>query len=142
MRATAAVVALGVLASGCAQELKAPYDPGVCFAMSTPEGGEPQFNVVARDQPAIEFCAARLEEMRVRFLGLGGNKREVIGSYQGRFIFVDGRGVSYGQKLDGIRFFALARTGDGRLAVPQAIERETNSLSIIEEPAPPTPPAG
>ena len=129
-------------ASGCADEVKAPYDAGVCYAVSTPEGGEPTFNVVARDQTQIEFCAARLEEMRVRFLRLGGNTRDVIGSYQGRFIFVDGRGVSYGPKLDGVRFFALARTGDGRLAVPQAIERETNGLSIIEERAPPAFPAG
>lgn len=143
MRAIVPVLILSAIAaSGCAEKLTAPYDQGVCFALGTPEGGEPQFNVVARDQPAIEYCAARLEEVRARFLGMGGNTREMIGSYQGRFIFVDGRGVSYGKSLDGVRFFALARTGDGRLAVPQAIERETNSLSIIEEAAPPTLPAG
>ena len=143
MRAVLPVLILSALAAtGCAEKLRAPYDKGVCYALGTPEGGEPQFNVVARDQPAIEYCAARLEEMRARFLGMGGNNRELIGSYQGRFIFVDGRGVSYGKSLDGIRFFALARTGDGRLAVPQAIERETNGLSIIEEAAPPTLPAG
>lgn len=136
------MILLGTAAAGCAEEVKAPYDPGVCYALTTPDGGEPVFNVVARDQTQIEFCAARLEEMRVRFLRLGGTSREVIGSYQGRFIFVDGRGVSYGPKLDGVRFFALARTGDGRLAVPQAIERETNGLSIIEERAPPAFPAG
>jgi len=143
MRAVVPVLLLSAFAAtGCAETLKAPYDKGVCYALGTPEGQDPQFNVVARDQPAIEYCAARLEEMRARFLGMGGTQREVIGSYQGRFIFVDGRGVSYGKSLDGIRFFALARTGDGRLAVPQAIERETNGLSIIEEAAPPTPPAG
>lgn len=143
MRAIVPVLILSALAAaGCAKQVKAPYTKGVCYAMSTPNGGEAQFNVVARDQPQIEYCAASLEEMRARFLGMGGNTREIIGSYQGRFIFVDGKGVSYGQKLDGIRFFALARTGDGRLAVPQAIERETNGLSIIEEAPPPTLPAG
>jgi hypothetical protein len=69
------VIALAGIGTGCAEQVKAPYDKGVCFAMSTPEGGEPQFNVVARDQPAIEFCAARLEEMRIRFLGLGEHTR-------------------------------------------------------------------
>lgn len=143
MRAILPVLILSTLAAtGCAEKLKAPYDKGVCYALGNPQSDDPQFNVVARDQPAIEYCAARLEEMRARFLGMGGNTREVIGSYQGRFIFVDGRGVSYGKSLDGIRFFALARTGDGRLAVPQAIERETNGLAIVEEATPPTPPAG
>ncbi|AQR61382.1 hypothetical protein BZG35_06730 [Brevundimonas sp. LM2] len=143
MRAVVALsILLGAAAAGCAEEVKAPYDPGVCYALTLPADGEPVFNVVARDQTQIEFCAARLEEMRVRFLRLGGSTREVTGSYQGRFIFVDGRGVSYGSRLDGVRFFALARTGDGRLAVPQAIERETNGLSIIEEQAPPAFPAG
>jgi hypothetical protein len=49
----------------------------------------------------------------------------------------DAGGLSCGRA-----FMRAWRAGDGRLAVPQAIERETNGLSIIEEAAPPTPPAG
>ena len=127
---------VGVLALGaCQNTTKAPFDPGVCYAVELgKEGQEPTFNVVARDQPQIEFCAARLEEMRLRFLGFGGNRREMIGSYQGQFIFIDRAGVSFGKSLEGARFMALARTGDGRLAIPGAIQQEVDGRR-----APPAP---
>ena len=113
-----------VALTGCNNAVKAPFDQGVCYSVELgEEGAAPKFNVVARDQPQIEFCAARLEEMRLRFLGLGGNRREAIGAYQGQFIFIDRAGVSFGKTLTGSRFMALARTGDGRLAVPGAIEQ-------------------
>lgn len=138
---TAVVLAmsLGLTALGaCQQTVEAPYDRGVCYAVELGENGEPpRFNVVAENQPQIEFCAARLEEMRQRFLRLGGTRREIIGAYQGRFIFIDRAGVSFGQTLDGSRFMALARTGDGRLAIPGAIQREVDGGSQ----APPAPPA-
>lgn len=131
MKRTSIVLAAGVglLALGaCQNTTKAPFDPGVCYAVELGKEGEaPTFNVVARDQPQIEFCAARLEEMRLRFLGLGGNRREVIGSYQGQFIFIDRAGVSFGKTLEGSRFMALARTGDGRLAIPGAIQQEVDA---------------
>ncbi len=126
------------LLAGCAQRAKPPTDPGVCYAVEQPDG-EPVFNVVARDQAQIEMCAARLEEMRLRFRGLGSTRQEVIGAYQGQFIFVDRRGVSFGRTLEGSRFFALARTGDGRLAVPGAIEQDVTELGVVvEERAPPS----
>ena len=110
--------------TGCDNAVKAPFDKGVCYSVELgEEGAAPKFNIVARDQPQIEFCAARLEEMRLRFLGLGGTRREAIGAYQGQFIFIDRAGVSFGKTLTGSRFMALARTGDGRLAVPGAIEQ-------------------
>jgi hypothetical protein len=125
---SAALLALGA----CAEQVRAPRDPGVCYAVTRPNG-EIRFGVVARDQPQIEFCAARLEEMRVRFLRMGGSTREVTGSFQGQFIFVDARGVSFSRTLDGSRFFALARTGDGRLAVPGAIQRDIDELGVVTE---------
>ena len=80
----ASVLTLPVLAA-CNQAVKAPTDTGVCYAVETPEG-EPTFNVVARDQIQIEMCAARLEEMRLRFRGLGSTRQEVTGAYQCQFI--------------------------------------------------------
>jgi hypothetical protein len=129
----------GALAlAACDQSTKAPFDQGVCYAVELGENGEaPRFNVVAENQPQIEFCAARLEEMRQRFLRMGGSRREIIGAYQGRFIFIDRAGVSFGQTLEGSRFMALARTGDGRLAIPGAIQREVEDGPT----APPTAPA-
>ena len=129
----ASTLAVPVLGA-CAEQVKAPTDPGVCYAIETPDG-EPTFNVLARDQAQIEMCAARLEEMRLRFRGLGSTRQEVSGAYQGQFIFVDRRGVSFARTLEGARFFALARTGDGRLAVPGAIEREAGTKlgTVVEE---------
>jgi hypothetical protein len=123
--AIAGVLTSGLLA-GCAAETKAPFDQGVCYSVALPDPGEkaePRFNVLARDQPQIESCAAQLEMMRVRFLSMGGSHNEIVGSYQGQFIFLDRAGVWFGKTLEGPRFFALARTGDGRLAVPGTIER-------------------
>lgn len=132
MRLAVVTAAASVLAlAACDQAPKAPRDSGVCYHVAPLEGGKAlKLNVVARDQRQIEFCAARLEEMRLRFLRLGGSKQEIIGAYQGQFIFVDRDGVSFSRSLEGNRFFALARTGDGRLAIPGAIQREAGGAPI------------
>jgi hypothetical protein len=134
---TSVLIALG--AAACADGPTAPYDPGVCYHVALPDEGrgEPRFNVVATDQPQIEFCAARLEALRLRFLGLGGSNREITGAYQGQFIFIDRAGVSFGKTLTGARFVALARTGDGRLAIPAAIQRDIDGrpVAVAESPA-------
>jgi hypothetical protein len=121
----AGVASIGLLA-GCTTQTKAPFDQGVCYSVALPDAGEkaaPRFNVLARDQPQIESCAARLEDMRLRFLSMGGSNTDIIGAYQGQFIFLDRAGVWFGKTLEGQRYFALARTGDGRLATPGTIER-------------------
>lgn len=126
-----ASAALGLAALGaCAKDVKPPFDPGVCYAVALPEkqGDEVRFNRLSENEPQMETCAAQLEAMRIRFLRLGGNQREVVGAYQGRFIFIDRGGVYLGKTLEGPRFFALARTGDGRLAVPGAIEQAPRPL--------------
>lgn len=129
--ASLAAVAGALALSGCEKRTEAPFDQGVCYAVElADEGGEPQFNKVADAQPQIEFCAARLEEMRLRFLRLGGNRREVVGSYQSQFIFIDRAGVWISRSLEGPRFILLARTGDGRLAIPGAIQRAIDGTPI------------
>lgn len=130
----ASVLGLVTLA-GCSQSTKPPTDQGVCYAVEAVDG-KPAFNVLARDQTQIEMCAARLEEMRIRFGGMGVTRQEITGAYQGQFIFIDRRGVSFGRTLEGARFFALARTGDGRLAVPGAIDRGVTELGVVVEDAP------
>ena len=65
-----ALASLPVLAA-CETAPRAPTDPGVCYSVAQQEGQELAFNVLARDQPQIETCAARLEEMRLNFLRLG-----------------------------------------------------------------------
>jgi hypothetical protein len=142
---TIAALGAGAFAlAACEKTTEAPFDAGVCYAVEVKAEGEaPQFNKVADNQPQIEFCAARLEEMRLRFLRMGGNRREIMGSYQGQFIFIDRAGVWIGQTLEGPRFILLARTGDGRLAIPSAIQRAIDgtpvSVSANPEPAAPAP---
>ena len=136
----AAVTLSGLVLAGCGSKIKAPMDTGKCYTVVPAKDGKsaPRYNLLAENQPQIEFCAARLEEVRLRFLRLGGNHREMIGAYQGQFIFIDARGVSIARTWEGVRFFALARTGDGRLAIPGAIQRDIDSAGKPEEvPAPP-----
>ncbi len=129
-------VALGA----CSSAVEAPYEAGVCFAVEEgAEGEAPAFHKLAEDQPQIEHCAARLEEMRLRFLRQGGSRQEITGAYQGQFIFLDREGVWIGKSLDGSRFILLARTGDGRLAVPGAIARDESGRPIgVAAPVEPT----
>lgn len=132
--------------AACGGGVEAPYEPGVCFSVETgAEGEAAAFHKLAEDQPQIEHCAARLEEMRLRFLRQGGSRQEITGAYQGQYIFIDREGVWIGKSLDGSRFFLLARTGDGRLAMPGAITRDETGRPVgvaapIEQP--PAPPAG
>ncbi len=140
-------IAAGALSlAACEKAVEAPFDRGVCYAVEVgAEGEAPRFNKVADNQPQIEFCAARLEEVRLRFLRMGGSRQEIIGSYQGQFIFIDRGGVWLSQTLNGGRFNAMARTGDGRLAMPGAIQRAIDgtpvAVSANNAPDPTAPPA-
>lgn len=120
---SAAALALTGLTACGMTSTRAPDDRGICYHV-VQEGDEVRFNVLAEEQESIEFCAARLEEMRLNFLRMGGSTREITGAFQGQFIFIERSGVYFGQTLEGGRFFALARTGDGRLAIPGVIQRE------------------
>ena len=127
--------------AACDSAVEAPYEPGVCFAVEQGEPGEATaFHKLADNQPQIEHCAARLEEMRLRFLRQGGSRQEITGAYQGQFIFIDREGVWIGKSLDGSRFILLARTGDGRLAMPGAITRDETGRPVGVA-APPEPAA-
>jgi hypothetical protein len=131
----AAVIAATLAGAACSNGPDFTFEPGVCYFVATPEGEPPRLEVVARDQPQIEHCAGRLEEMRLRFLRMGGSNQEIVGAYQERFIFIDREGVKFGQSLTGSRFFAMARTGDGRLAIPGAIQRDESGRPIAVAPA-------
>jgi len=109
--------------AGCGGEsLRAPTDPGVCWHLVRAEG-EYRFNRLASNQPQLEHCAARLEDMRLRFMRLGSAQTEVVGAYQGQFIFLRREGVFTSRSLNATPYLALVRTGDGRLAIPGAIKQ-------------------
>jgi hypothetical protein len=119
------LAAIGAFALGACDEgaPKAPWDKGVCWHMVRNKDGTVKFNKLAVNQPSLEYCAARLELMRRSFLSLGGPRAEVVGAFQGRFIFVERRGIFSGKRLNGSRFLTLQRTADGRLAIPGAFQQ-------------------
>lgn len=120
-----AVLALAAAASaalaGCEKKIEAPFDKGVCWHLVPLTGGKVKFNMVSQNRPSLESCAASLEGMRERFLGLGGSQDEIVGAYQGNFLFLGRTGVFVGTSLEGARYPALVRTTDGRLVVPSAV---------------------
>jgi hypothetical protein len=105
----------------CEKKIEAPTDRGVCWHMIPLTGGKVKFNKLSENRPNLESCAASLEGMRERFLSLGGTQSDVIGAYQGQFLFLNRTGVFTGTTLEGARWPALVRTGDGRLAIPGSV---------------------
>ncbi|MBX3486219.1 hypothetical protein [Phenylobacterium sp.] len=116
-----AVLAAAALALGaCARKTTPPGDAGVCFHVVPQKDGSLKYNrLVSTD--SLEKCAANLEAMRIRFLTLGGSQQEIYGAYQANFLFLVKEGVMTSTSLEGPRYVALVRTGDGRLAIPGAM---------------------
>ena len=118
----AATLASGL--SGCVKKIEAPFDPGVCYTVTqdkaAPGGkdGKLSYHKLATGVPTLETCAAGLEAVRLKFLAMGGTHNELVGSYQGQFIFVQKEGIFTAQSLDGVPYLALVRIGDGRLGPP------------------------
>lgn len=115
------IVALAALTlAACQKRTVPPGTPGVCYHVIPQTDGTLKYNRLS-DQPNLEHCAAALEAMRVRFLRLGGSARELVGAFQGNFIFVQRQGIFTAGSLEEHRYLALVRTGDGRLAIPGAM---------------------
>ena len=119
-----ALLACAVAAAGCSDSRRPPGDTGVCYHAVQEKGGKLRYNVVVRGMPNLENCAARLEALREKFLRMGGSHETLTGAYQASYLFLDRSGVSASKTLDGIRYVALVRTGDGRLAAPGAMPDE------------------
>jgi hypothetical protein len=113
-----------VALAGCSDGLEVPSDPGICWHMVQMKDGKFRFNQLAAKQPNLENCAARLEDMRLNFNRLGARQDQVVGAYQGQFIFLQKEGVFTARSLDTNRYLALVRTQDGRLAIPGAIKQQ------------------
>ena len=111
-----AALAAGLGLAGCAKQIDAPTNKGVCWHAVPLKNHQMRFNQLSINQPSIENCAGSLEAMRLRFLGLGGPNDEIMGAYQGNFLFLQHEGVFMSPSLTGNRYLLLVRTGDGRLA--------------------------
>jgi hypothetical protein len=128
MLRTALIVGLAALSSlalvGCQKRTRPPGDVGVCFHVVQQKDGALKYNRLPNTQPTMEHCAAALEAMRVKFLRMGGSHRDMVGAYQGNFIFLQREGVFTSPSLEQNRYLALVRTGDGRLAIPGAMPQQ------------------
>ena len=122
-RAPIALLTLLIAASGlaaCEQRTEPPGTPGVCYHVVPQKDGKLKYNKLVA-APNLETCAANLEAMRLKFLRLGGNQQDIYGAYQANFLFLQKEGVLTSTSLEGPRYVALVRTGDGRLAIPGAM---------------------
>lgn len=117
-------LAAALALSGCAKQIAAPTTTGVCWQAIPLKDGGMRFNKVSEGEPNMESCAASLEGMRLRFLSMGGNNEELIGAYQGNFLFLERNGIFMSQTFNGNRYFALGRTTDGRLATAAALSQQ------------------
>jgi hypothetical protein len=127
----APVAALGLAAltlSACEKRTEPPGTAGVCYhVVYEKKDGSLKYNKLV-DAKNLETCAANLEAMRIKFLRMGGSEQDILGAYQANFLFLQKEGVLTSTSLEGPRYVALVRTGDGRLAIPGAM------------PGPPAPP--
>jgi hypothetical protein len=115
----AAVVTAAALAA-CSQRTEPPGDVGVCYHVVPQKNGKLKYFKLV-NAPNLEACAANLEAMRLKFLRMGGNQQDLYGAYQANFLFLQQEGVLTSTSLEGPRYVALVRTGDGRLAIPGAM---------------------
>ena len=127
MKHLPALIAVALLAlAGCSQGVQAPADSGVCWHMVQFKGGKVRFNRLAQNVPSLEACAAQLEAMRLRFsaLGAGSDSDQMIGAYQGQFLFLQPEGIFTAENLDGAHYPLLVRSPDGRLVKPGVLPVE------------------
>jgi hypothetical protein len=117
-----ALLAATVL-SACAKRTEPPGDTGVCYHVAAGRDGKLKYNKLV-NAPNLETCAANLEAMRIKFLSMGGSSQEILGAYQANFLFLQREGVFSSTTLEGPRYLALVRTGDGRLAIPGAMPQQ------------------
>ena len=116
-----AVVAAAALALGaCSSRTEPPGEVGVCYHVVPQKDGKLKYNRLVT-APNLETCAANLEAMRLKFLRMGGTSQNIYGAYQANFLFLVPEGVQTSTSLEGPRYTALVRTGDGRLAIPGAM---------------------
>ncbi|HZZ66858.1 MAG TPA: hypothetical protein VFE18_01675 [Phenylobacterium sp.] len=116
----AVLLAAGAAVSACEQRTEPPGDAGICYHVVPQKDGKLKYFKLV-NAPNLETCAANLEAMRIKFLRMGGSQQDIYGAYQANFLFLQQEGVFTSTSLEGPRYIALVRTGDGRLAVPGAM---------------------
>lgn len=89
------VLSLVLGLGACAEEAGAPLQGGVCWLQVKGVNGRPDYRPLATGIENLETCAARLEGLRLKHGG------EVIGAFQGRFVFVDAAAITSATAVNG-----------------------------------------
>src|SRR5258705_5944774 len=117
------LAAAGLALASCARKTTPPGDAGVCYHVVPQADNKLKYNKLVTTD-SLEKCAANLEAMRIKFLRMGGSQQDIYGAYQANFLFLEKQGVMTSTSLEGPRYVALVRTGDGRLAIPSAMPQQ------------------
>ena len=120
MKALFVLAAATLALTACAKKTEPPGDAGICYHVVPQKDGSLKYNKLV-EAKSLEVCAANLEAMRIKFLRMGGSQQDIYGAYQANFLFLQKEGVLTSTSLEGPRYVALVRTGDGRLAIPGAM---------------------
>ena len=123
MKAALVLSAVALALTACAKKTEPPGDPGICYHVVPQKDGSLKYNKLVQAR-SLEVCAANLEAMRIKFLRMGGSQQEIYGAFQANFLFLEKEGVLTSTSLEGPRYVALVRTGDGRLAIPGAMPQQ------------------
>lgn len=83
--------------AACAPQVVAPAGEGLCWRMFEVADQKPRFEIVGRDVPNLESCAAVLEGARM----MEGSPTS--GAYNGHFIFVGDDQITSSTTLGGTR---------------------------------------
>lgn len=90
-----AVVLTGLAA--CSSQVVAPAGAGVCWRMFEVNNQQPRFEILGRDVPNLESCAAQLEGARLM------EGAPTAGAYNGHFIFAAEDQITSAGTFDGSR---------------------------------------
>src|SRR4029450_4708690 len=123
MKSAFVLAAAALARTACAKKTTPPGDVGICYHVVPQKDGSLKYNKLVQAK-SLEVCAANLEAMRIKFLRMGGSQQEIYGAYQANFLFLQREGVLTSTSLEGPRYVALVRTGDGRLATPGAMPQQ------------------
>jgi hypothetical protein len=117
---TGLALSAAVALAACEQRTEPPGDAGICYNVVPQKDGKLKYFKLV-NTTSLETCAANLEAMRLKFLRMGGTQQNIYGAFQSNFLFLEPQGVQTSTSLEGPRYTALVRTGDGRLAIPGAM---------------------
>lgn len=95
MTRTTAILLIGLAA--CSSQAAAPSGVGLCWRMIEVADQQPRFQIVARDVPNLESCAAQLEGARM----IEG--RATSGAYNGHYIFATEDQITSARTMEGSR---------------------------------------